>query len=399
MPATAAPRPLAGISVVDLSQNLAGPYCTQILADLGAAVIKVEPPAGDPARAWGPPFDGPDSTLFSATNRGKRSIAIDLRTSDGAALVRRMAARADVFVESLRAGVAASYGIGAERLRAAQPQLIYCSITAYGAHGPLRDLPGYDPLMQAHGGLMSTTGQPGMPARVGTSLIDMGTGMWAALGILAALRERDRTGVGCHVVGALYETALAWNAYHLLGFLAEGAVPAPRGTAFPLIAPYEAFPTADGQLMIAAANDTLFRKLCSALGLDGLADDTRFHDNPARVRNRAALVPAIADRTRTRDTEALTATLRGAGVPCAPILDIAAVAAEPQTAASGLIAHAERADGTTCATVLPPLRWDDARAEPGSAPPRRAEHAATILAELGISDDEAARLRDAGVLG
>jgi crotonobetainyl-CoA:carnitine CoA-transferase CaiB-like acyl-CoA transferase len=398
MPATAAPRPLAALRVLDLSQNLAGPYCTQILADLGADVVKVEPPGGDPARAWGPPFDGPDSTLFLSTNRGKRSIAIDLRPDEGADLVRRMAARVDVFVQSLRAGVADAYGVGAERLRAAHPALIYCSITAYGTDGPLRDLPGYDPLMQAHGGLMSTTGQPGEPARVGTSVIDMGTGLWAAIGILAALRERDRTGVGCHVVGALYETALAWNAYHLLGFLAAGAVPAPRGTAFPLIAPYEAFPTSDGRLMIAAANDTLFRRLCGALGRADLAGDARFRDNPARVRNRDALVPLIAQRTRTLDTDTLTRDLRAAGVPCAPILDVAAVAAEPQTAASGLIAHATRVDGTESTTVLPPLRWDGARARPASAAPRRAEHTDQVLADFGVSADEAARLRAAGAV-
>jgi crotonobetainyl-CoA:carnitine CoA-transferase CaiB-like acyl-CoA transferase len=398
MSPTAAPRPLDGLRVLDLSQNLAGPYCTQILADLGADVIKVEPPNGDPARAWGPPFDGDDSTLFLATNRGKRSIAIDLRTAEGADLVRRMAARADVFVESLRTGVADAYGFGADRMRDDYPALIYCSIAAYGTEGPLRDLPGYDPLMQAHGGLMSVTGLPGAPARVGTSVIDMGTGLWAAIGILAALRERDRTGVGCHVVGALYETALAWNAYHLLGYLADGAVPAPRGTAFPLIAPYEAFPTADGQLMIAAANDALFRKLCVALERAGLADDDRFHENPARVRNRAALVPILADRTRTYTTEALTQLLRAAGVPCAPILDIAAVAAEPQTAASGLVDHVARADDGPAATVLPPLRWDGARTQPSAPPPRRAEHTAQILSELGVSTEECARLRRAGVV-
>jgi crotonobetainyl-CoA:carnitine CoA-transferase CaiB-like acyl-CoA transferase len=393
-----APRPLRDCRVVDLSQNLAGPYCTQLLADLGADVIKVEPPGGDPARAWGPPFDGEDSTLFLSTNRGKRSIAVDLRAPGGPALIRRLAAGADIFVQSLRSGVADSFGLGADALRGEDSRLIYCSIAAYGTEGPLRDLPGYDPLMQAHAGLMSMTGQPGTPARVGASVVDMGTGLWAAIGIMAALRERDRTGAGAHIVAALYETALALSAYHLLGFLADGAVPVPRGTGFSLIAPYEAFPTADGQLMIAGANDALFRKLCAALALDGLAADPRFRDNASRVQHRDVLVPRIVAATRTRSTESLTTLLRDAGVPCAPILDIASVVAEPQTAASGLIGQIERSDGGRQASVLPPLRWDGERTMPVRAPPRRNEHAAEILAELGVSEAEVGQLRADGVI-
>ena len=395
---SAAPRPLAGIRVLDLSQNLAGPYCTQILADLGAAVVKVEPPGGDPARAWGPPFDGDDSTLFVSTNRGKRSIAVDLRAGGGADLVRRLAAGADVFVQSLRAGVADSLGLGAAALRAADPRLIYCSVTAYGGEGPLRDLPGYDPLMQAHGGLMSVTGHAGEPARVGTSVIDMGTGLWCAIGVLAALRERDRTGEGGHVVASLYETALAWNAYHLLGYVAAGVVPSPSGTAFPLIAPYEAFPTADGRLMIAAANDGLFRKFCDALGRPDLAADPRYRDNPSRVRHRNALVEEVAAETRSRDTAALTGLLRRAGVPCAPILDIAGVMAEEQTRASGLIAVIGDGAAPGQRTVLPPLAWDGARVRPERPAPALNAHAEEILGESGLAAGDIATLRASGAL-
>ncbi|MGH7506222.1 MAG: CaiB/BaiF CoA transferase family protein, partial [Longimicrobiales bacterium] len=332
--------------------------------------------------AWGPPFAGGDSTLFTSTNRGKRSIVLDLRTTSGSGTARRLAARADVFVQSLRAGVAEAYGVGAAALQAANTRLIYCSIAAYGAHGPLRDLPGYDPLMQAHGGLMSVTGEPGTPARIGTSIIDMGTGLWAAIGVLAALRRRDVTGAGEHVVASLYETALAWNAYHLLGYVAEGFVPQPSSTAFPLIAPYEAFPTRDSRLMIAAANDALFRKLCGALDLSVLVRDPRFTDNPSRVRNRAALVPAIAQATRTYATVDLTDTLRAAGVPCAPILDVAGVTAEPQTLASGLLSTLADPDGRAVPTVLPPLMWDGRRQASRRPPPKPDADAAAILDEL-----------------
>jgi formyl-CoA transferase/CoA:oxalate CoA-transferase len=378
--------PLGGLRVLDLSQNLAGPYCTQILADLGADVIKVEPPGGDPARAWGPPFAGGDSTLFASTNRGKRSIVLDLRTDHGAETVRRLAARSDIFVQSLRAGAAEAFGLGEARLRALNDRLIYCSITAYGDRGPLRELPGYDPLMQAHGGLMSVTGEPGSPARVGTSVVDMGTGLWAAIGVLAALRRRDATGSGEHVVASLYETALAWNAYHLLGYVAEGFVPTPRGTAFPLIAPYEAFPTSDGRLMIAAANDGLFRKLCRALDSAVLLDDARFVDNPSRVLHRDTLATRIGEATRTRTTQALLDTLRAAGVPCAPILDIAAVAAEPQTHASGLVSAITGEDGVEVPTVLSPLMWDGRRRVAQRPPPRTGEDAASILKALDEGD-------------
>jgi crotonobetainyl-CoA:carnitine CoA-transferase CaiB-like acyl-CoA transferase len=374
-------KALEGLNVVDLSQNLAGPYCTQILSDLGADVIKVEPPGGDPARQWGPPFHDGESTIFRAANRGKRSITLDLKTEAGRETLLRLVARADVFVQSFRAGVIERLGFGAETLRAADPRLIYCSVTAYGTTGPLRDLPGYDPLMQAHGGLIAITGQPGQPARTGTSIIDMGTGLWTAIGVLAALRERDRTGIGSHVVGSLFETALAWNAYHLMGWFAEGYNPTPHGTAFALIAPYGAFTVRDGAVMIAAANDGLFRRLCTALQLDGVEGDDRFASNPARVANRAAIDALVSAATCRYTQEQLLAVLRDAGVPCAPILDVAAVAGDAQTLASGMLASG---DGH-CPEVLAPLRWDGQRADARAGSPRAGEHTAAILSELGLA--------------
>ena len=361
-------QPLRDIRIVDLSQNLAGPYCTQILGDLGAHVTKIEPPSGDPARAWGPPFHDGDSTLFLSANRHKTSLTLDLKSEADRARLKELTATADVFVQSFRAGVIERLGFDEQSLRAKDPRLIYCSITAYGSHGPLSDQPGYDPLMQARAGLVSVTGHPGEPARIGTSIVDMGTGMWAAIGILAALRERDTTGVGAHVSTALFDTALAWNAYHVMGYLAGGPVPAPAGTAFPLIAPYDAFPTRDGRLMIAAANDGLFAKLCDALGLVALKDDARTRTNPQRVANRTLVDEAVAAATRMHSTAALESLLRDAGVPCAPVLDVSQVVAEEQTVASGMVVPEETG---TLTTVASPLMFDGKRLPVGSAPHRQ----------------------------
>ena len=251
--------PLEGVVVADLTQNVAGPFCTQILGDMGAEVVKVERPGrGDDARAWAPPFWGDESATFMAMNRNKKSLALDVKQDGGLEVLWRLVARADVFVQSLRAGAVAELGLDFERAARANPRLVYCAITAFGARGPLRDLPGYDPLMQAYGGLMSVNGHPGQePARVGTSIVDMATGMWAALGIVAALRQRDATGRAVEVTTALFETALMWVSYHAMGYLGSGEVPQPQGSGTAMIAPYQAFPTADGFAMIAAGAECL----------------------------------------------------------------------------------------------------------------------------------------------
>ena len=378
------PLPLRGIRVIELAQNLAGPFCGQILADLGADVIKVEPPGGDPARAWAPPAWGADGTMFLSVNRGKRSIILDLKQEKERDVLFALVDRADIIVESFRAGVAERLGIDAATLRARRPSLIYCSVTAYGSEGPLAHLPGYDSLAQAHSGLISVTGQPDAPARVGTSSVDFGTGTWAALGVMAALRERDRTGQGSHVVAALYETALGFNAYHLMGFLADGTIPRPHGTGFPSIAPYGSFAAADGELMIAAGNDTLFRRLCDALGLASLAHDARYASNPQRVAADAELTAAIENVTRRMPLAELEETLRAAGVPCAPVRTIDQVVDEPQTKVSGILHQTPRADAPDLASPLPPLRWDGSRAAADRPPPAAGEHTARILQELGL---------------
>ena len=280
--------PLTGMRVLDVTTSIAGPYCAEILGALGADVIKVErPDTGDDARAWGPPFWNGEGAMFLSANASKRSLACSLRDPRGREALLRLADGADVFLQSLRPGLAERLGLGAEELRGRNPRLVYCSVGAYGSVGPQRDEPGYDALMQAAGGLISMTGEPGRPGvRVGSSLIDQGTGTWAALGVLAALLERGTTGAGRLVDVSLYETALGYIGYHLAGYLADGTVPRGQGTGFPGIAPYEVIRTRDGELMVAAGNDRLYALLCGELGADELAVDPRFRTNPDRVANR-----------------------------------------------------------------------------------------------------------------
>jgi crotonobetainyl-CoA:carnitine CoA-transferase CaiB-like acyl-CoA transferase len=393
--------PLTGVTVLDLTLNVAGPYCTQILADLGAEVVKVERPGrGDETRAWAPPTWDGQSTAFLAFNRGKKSLALDMKAPEARSILTRLAERADVLVQSLRPGNAEALGVGPAAARAANPRLVYCSVTAFGSRGPLRDRPGYDPMMQAYAGHMSVTGYPGQPpTRAGTSLIDMGTGMWGALAILAALRERDRTGRGCEITTALFDTALAWIPYQLMGYLGSGQVPGPQGSGASMIVPYQAFPTADGHLMIAAPTDEFFRRLCAALDRPDLAADPRFADNPGRVRHRAALVPALEAATRGFPTAALLERLRAADVACAPIQALDAVVADPQTKASEMLAPTPHPDVPDLRTLALPLRWDGTRPMPAAPPPRLGQHTDAILGGLGLDGDHIAALRARGVVG
>ncbi len=388
------------ILVADLSQNLAGPYCAQVLGDLGAEVIKIERPGhGDPAREWGPPFWAGESPIFLSANRNKRSIAVDLKTRAGAEIARRLAARSDVLLQSFRTGVAERLGLGAETLRAENPRLVYCSVSAFGADGPMRDEPGYDPLMQAYSGLMSVNGHPGQPpSRIGTSIVDIGTGLWAAIGVLAALRERDRTGEGAHVAVSLFDVALAWNAYHLLGYFGTGQPPGPLGTALGMIAPYEAFPTADGQLMIAAANDVLFQRTCRALDLEALEGDERFRQNRGRVAHRAELFDLLAAVTRTLPTAALERRLRKEGVPCAPILSVDRVAALEQVTASGALESLPHPTIPGYRAVASPLFSDGRRPAARRAPPRLGEATDAVLRLLGYEPAEIRALEAEGII-
>jgi crotonobetainyl-CoA:carnitine CoA-transferase CaiB-like acyl-CoA transferase len=380
--------PLANTRVVDVTTSYAGPTCTQLLAALGADVVKVEPVAGDEARLWGPPFAGGLGTLFVAVNSGKRSLALDLRR--GTEVLLRLADGADVFVQSLRPGLADELGLGADALRARRPKLVHCTISSYGCAGPKRSLPGYDPLLQAAGGLISVTGEPGGDGvRVGVSLIDHATGMYAAFAILAALKD----GRGRTLEVSLWETALSFVSYHLIGTIETGEVPTPQGTAFHAIAPYQVFPTADGGLMITAANDGIFARLALAIGLPELATDPRFSTNPDRVRNREALVEALSARLREDTRAGWLAKLAQARVPAAPVQDVGEVAADPQTEAVGIL---QRLNGFT--TLGPAFSADGERPEYTSPPPPLGAHSSEVLLEAGYSAEEIETLAADGIV-
>jgi crotonobetainyl-CoA:carnitine CoA-transferase CaiB-like acyl-CoA transferase len=383
-------EPLAGRRVLDVTTSYAGPYCTQILAALGAEVIKVEPPEGDFTRSWGPPFWDGWGTLFLAANAGKRSVAVALSRPEGREILHRLAERTDVVVQSLRPGLAERHGIGPDDLRARNPDLVYCTIGSYGRTGPLKDMPGYDPMMQATAGIVSVTGEADRPGvRVGVSLIDQGTGQWAAIGILSALLAGGPRTIDV----SLFETAISYLPYQLIGYLGTGHVPGRHGTGFGWIVPYEVFRAADGELMIAAANDRLYRSLCGALELDELAHDPRFAGNPDRVANRVELVRLLNERLAGEPVAVWLERLTAAGVPAAAVHDVGQVAELEQTRELGLIQELGPFQ-----VIAPPLSIDGVRPLHASPPPELGAHTREVLAEVGYSEEEVETLAESGAV-
>jgi crotonobetainyl-CoA:carnitine CoA-transferase CaiB-like acyl-CoA transferase len=365
--------PLAGVTVVELCHSVAGPYAGSILADLGADVIKVESPdKGDYARDWGPPFAHGTSTLFHVLNHNKRGLALDLRDRVTCErLIAFILDHAHVVLQNMRPGAIDKLGLGAKALRAQKPSLIYCDLGAYGRTGPLKDRPGYDPLMQAHGGIMSVTGiEGGEPVRVGVSIVDQGAGMWAAMGILAALNKRHVTGEGSHVSTSLFETAIGWMSPHIGGYLSGGAMRRPLGSGVTEIVPHQAFPTRDGYIMVAAGNDNLFRALCGAIAHD-FAADPRFATNSKRVENRRTLIPLLEDIFRARPSAEWQSRLDAAGVPAAPIENVTQVIASPQTEALGILQQAPDIDMRLAGL---PLEFDGVRPPYRNSAPALGQH-------------------------
>jgi crotonobetainyl-CoA:carnitine CoA-transferase CaiB-like acyl-CoA transferase len=377
-----APRPpLAGITIVELGHSVAAPYAGLILADLGARVIKVENPnGGDYARGWGPPFWKGTASLFVCLNRGKEDITVDFGREDQVRALRGLILEeADAVLQNLRPGLLERFGLTAEALRAQKPSLIWCDIGAFGSRGPLWGKPGYDPLAQAATGIMSVTGEGAgrPPVRVGVSLIDMGSGMWTVIGLLASLLARTTTGTGAHVSTSLYETGLAWMTVHLAGYAASGEVRRPHGSAIAEVVPYQAFQTSDGWLMIAAGNDNLFRRLCLAVGLAELATSPDYATNAARVVNRDRLVGLIGEAVSRHTVKSLGQILDAAGVPNAPILAVDQVATHPQTAALGMLAPC---DNDELPLVGVPLVVNGERPRDRRPPPSLGEHNPILVA-------------------
>jgi crotonobetainyl-CoA:carnitine CoA-transferase CaiB-like acyl-CoA transferase len=402
---------LAGVRVLDLSRVLAGPWCTQTLADLGADVIKIERPgSGDDTRGWGPPFlkdrDGRDTAeaaYYLGTNRNKRSIAVDIAQPAGQQLIREMAARCDVFVENFKVGDMARYGLDAGALCALNPRLVYCSVTGFGQTGPYRERAGYDYAVQGIGGLMSVTGERddlpgGGPQKVGVAVADLFTGMYATVAILAALRHRDLTGEGQAIDMALLDTQVAMLANLGANYLATGVAPRRMGNAHQNIVPYQVFEVADGHLILAVGNDGQYAKFCEVAGIPELAADPRFTRNADRVRHRATLVPLLAEVMKQRAKADWLAALEAAKVPCGAINDLAEVFADPQVRERGMTVEVPHPLAGAVPLVASPMRLSRTPVQYRRAPPLLGEHTAEVLREFGVDDEQCAALHRQGAI-
>lgn len=403
---------LSHLRVLDLSRVLAGPWSGQILADLGARVIKVERPGqGDDTRSWGPPYlkdqngeNTGEAAYYLAANRNKESITVDFTRPEGQALIKKLAAESDVLIENFKVGGLAAYGLDYESLRAVNPRLVYCSITGFGQTGPYAKRAGYDFMIQGLGGLMSLTGRASNeegagPVKVGVALTDVLTGLYASVAVLAALASREQTGAGQHIDMALLDVQVACLANQAMNYLTTGLAPQRLGNAHPNIVPYQDFPTADGDIIITVGNDNQFRRFAKALGHEEWADDPRFAFNKARVAHRAVLVPLIRQATVFKTTAQWVDELEGLGVPCGPINDLAQVFADPQVVARGLAVEMGHPLAGRLPQVASPIRLSATPVEYRRPPPLLGEHTERVLSEvLGLSPQAISDLRESGIV-
>jgi formyl-CoA transferase len=398
---TAGNLPLQSVRVLDLSRVLAGPYCTMMLGDLGAEVIKVERPGlGDDTRQWGPPFAAGESAYYLCCNRNKHSLTLNLKSDTGREIAARLAERCDVLVENFLPGTLDGWGLSYAALSQRNPKLVYCSITGFGQTGPRRDEPGYDIMIQAQAGVMNITGESnGPPMKVGVAISDITSGMFACNAILAALYARERTGKGDRIDVALFDSTIAWLANVGSNYLVSGVVPQRQGTAHPNIVPYQAFEAADTSLIIAVGNDGQFVRFCAVLGRTDLAADARFKTNALRVENRQALIPLMAAEIARRPAAEWLQELEQAGIPCGPVNSIDQVFADPQTTARDMLIEVPHPTIGPLKLAGSPLKMSSLSQPPRRPPPLLGEHTDQVLANvLQISPAEIQQLRDSGVV-
>ena len=399
-PSREAPGALDGVTVLDLTRVLSGPYCTMMLADMGARVVKVEQPGkGDDTRAWGPPFQAGESAYFLSINRNKESITLNLKHPDGRRVLDALLERADVLVENFRPGTLERMGLGYAEVARRRPGLVYCSISGFGQTGPRRREPGYDAVLQGEGGLMSITGgQDGPAYRLGVAIADIVSGMFSAYGVAAALLARHRTGRGQLVDVGMLDAVAAVLTYQAGIYFATGTAPGRLGNRHPTITPYESLETADGELVVAVGNDQLWRTFCGVLGADDLADDPRFRTNKDRVAAREMLRPMLVERLRARPAAEWLADLKAAGVPCGGVRDLEQVFTDPQVLERAMVVALDHPVAGAIRQLGVPVKLGGTPGAVRTPPPTLGQHTAAILGELGIGDAEAARLRAAGAI-
>jgi formyl-CoA transferase len=401
MPQPRSTPPLKDLVVLDLSRVLAGPYCTMMLADLGAQVIKVEQPKqGDGSRQWGPPWAGGESAYYLCVNRNKRSLTLNLKTERGREIVRELVSNVDVLIENWRYGTMKQWGLGYGALQKVNPGLVYCAITGYGQTGPHRERRGYDLLIQAHGGVMSVTGPvDGPPMKVGIAIVDITAGMFAAVSILAALQERLHSGRGQYIDISLFDSQIAWLANVGSNYLVSGQRPARHGNAHPNIVPYEPFPTGSGWIAVGVGTDPQWQSLCELAGWEDLATDPRFRTNALRVEHRDTLVPILQNRFQQRTSEEWQAALLEGGVPCAPINSIDRVFSDPQVLAREMVVEFPHPTAGRVRLAGSPMKFSRTPVRMQRPPPMLGEHTEEVLCEyLGYSAADVVRLRREGVV-